>query len=322
MDVFAVWMMLAGAVTVLAVVIASLVVFFQSDEKGKPKKPLPPGSLGLPLIGQTFSYLGALRANTGEDWLHRWVTTYGPVSRLTLFGCPTAMLAGASGNKFIFSSAAVINKKPESMSRMIGRRTIRDVEGEDHRRVRAIMMQFLRPDACKRYVASFDGEVRRHLDEAWHGRETVAVMPSMKHLTFDLMCTVIFAFARDARGDAVRRALSTEFRQMVRGITAVPLNLPFTSFSKCLAASRRGRRLVAGIIRERRVKLDRRQSSPTDDVVTHMIAQGLPDEEIIDNVMLLMIAAHDTSAGLLTFLIRHLDANRDAYEKVVQGKYI
>ncbi|GJN36630.1 hypothetical protein PR202_gb25509 [Eleusine coracana subsp. coracana] len=313
--------MLAAAVTIVAVVVASLLMVLpagRAREKTKPRKPVPPGSFGLPFIGQTFRFLRALRTNTGEEWLHRQTSTYGPVSRLSLFGCPTAMLAGASGNKFIFASSAVINKKPESMARMIGRRTIRDVEREDHRRIRAIMVQFLRPDACKRYVASFDDEVQRHLDAEWHGRGIVAVMPSMKDLTFDLMCTVIFALGRDGGGNAFRKELSMEFRQMVKGITAVPLNLPFTSFSKCLAASQRGRRMVSGVIQERRAKLEQAQSSPTDDVITQMIAEGLPEEEIIDNVMLLMIAAHDTSASLLTFLIRHLDANRDAYDKVVQ----
>ncbi|GJN09633.1 hypothetical protein PR202_ga27656 [Eleusine coracana subsp. coracana] len=313
--------MSAASVTIVAVVVASLLMVLPAGcarEKTKPRKPVPPGSFGLPFIGQTFRFLRALRTNTGEEWLHQQASTYGPVSRLSLFGCPTAMLAGASGNKFIFASSAVINKKPESMARMIGRRTIRDVEGEDHRRVRAIMMQFLRPDACKRYVASIDDEVQRHLDAEWHGRGTVAVMSSMKDLTFDLMCTVIFTLGRDGEGNAFRQELSTEFRQMVKGITAVPLNLPFTSFSKCLAASQRARRMVAGVIKERRAKLESGQSSPADDVITQMIAEGLPEEEIIDNVMLLMIAAHDTSASLLTFLIRHLDANRDAYDKVVQ----
>ena len=83
-----------------------------------------------------------------------------------------------------------------------------------------------------------------------------------------------------------------EFQQLVRGIWAVPVNLPFSTYSRCLAASRRGRHAVAGVIKERRAKLERGESSPFSDVVTLMLAEGLPDEEIIDNVMFLMVAAH------------------------------
>ncbi|CAD6338537.1 unnamed protein product [Miscanthus lutarioriparius] len=293
---------LAAAVAVVLAVVASVPVLLRilsasaGGKKTNPKAPLPPGSFGLPFIGQTLSLL------------------YGPVSRLRLFGCPTAFLVGTSANKFIFTSAGVTAKTPESFARMVGRRTIRDVVGDEHRRVRAMMVQFLRVDAVKRHVASMDGEVRRHLDAEWRGRGTVAVMPSMKSLTFDVMCTAIFGLGTGA----VRRELWTEFQELVRGIWAVPVSLPFSTYSRCLAASQRGRRAVAGVIQERRSKLERGESSPASDVVNLMLAEGLPDEEIIDNVMFLMVAAHDTTAALLAFLIRQLDADKDAYDKVVQ----
>ncbi|KAG2639766.1 cytochrome P450 716A1-like [Panicum virgatum] len=115
-----------------------------------------------------------------------------------------------------------------------------------------------------------------------------------------------------------RRELSAEFQQLVQGIWAVPLDLPFTRFRRCLAASWRGRRAVAGVIEERRAKLECGETLPADDIVTHMLSRGLPDEEITDNVMFLMVAVHDTTAALITFLLQHLNANKDAYAKVLE----
>uniref|UniRef100_A0A0E0M0Q2 Cytochrome P450 n=1 Tax=Oryza punctata TaxID=4537 RepID=A0A0E0M0Q2_ORYPU len=195
--------------------------------------------------------------------------------------------------------------------------------------VRAMMVRFLRLDAVKNYVSVMDDEVRRHLRAEWSGRRTVAVMPSMKSLTFDVMSTVLFGLERGG-GDhaAVRRELSAEFQQLVRGICAVPVNLPFTTFGKCLAANRSGRRTVARIVEERRRAMPRGEAgSPGSgagaggrDLVTHMLAEGMDEEKIIDNVVFLMVAAHDTTAILLTFLLRHLDGNRAAYERVVAGQ--
>ncbi|WVZ78812.1 hypothetical protein U9M48_026462 [Paspalum notatum var. saurae] len=309
--------MLAAAVAVLAVVtsLPVLLRLLSARGGGEKKTPPPPGPFRLPFVGHTLSLVRALHANTADDWLRRCVAAYGPVSRLSLFGSPTAFLSGTSANKFIFGSAAVTAKNPESLARMIGRRTIREVVGDEHRRVRAMMVQFLRTDVVKRYVATMDDEVRRHLDADWRGRGTVAVMTSTKALTFDVMCTVIFGLGRDA---TVRRELWTEFQQLVKGIFAVPVNLPFTTYSRCLAASERGRRAVAGVIQERRAKLERGERSPGDDVVTLMLAEGMPDDDIIDNVMFLIIAAHDTTAALLTFLIRQLDIDKDVFDKVVQ----
>ncbi|KAL6647620.1 hypothetical protein ACP70R_015057 [Stipagrostis hirtigluma subsp. patula] len=323
MDAAASTTTLAAAVAILAVaVVASLPVLRRllsasaaGDKKKKQSPPLPPGPFGAPVVGHTLGFLRALRANTAEDWIRRWTAAYGPVSRLSLFGCPTVFLTGPAGNKFLFTSAAVTPKNHEAFARMVGRRSIREVTGDEHRRVRAVMMHFLRVDAVKRYVAGMDGEVRRHLDAEWRGQAAVAVMPSMESLTFDIMCTSLFGLGRDAA--QLRRELSENFHQLVKGNWAIPVNLPFTTFGRCLAASRRARRIVAGVIRERRAKLEGGESSPTDDVITHMLAEGLPDEEVIDNVMFLMVAAHDTSAALLTFLIRHLDADKDAYARVL-----
>ncbi|TVU25922.1 hypothetical protein EJB05_28443, partial [Eragrostis curvula] len=311
---------MAAALAILAAFVASIPVLYRLLFAGagdKPRsKPLPPGSFGLPVVGQTLSLLRALRANTAEDWLRRRAAAYSPVSRLSFFRRPTAFLVGPAGNKFLFTSAALTTANSEAFSRMVGRRTVRDVAGEDHARVRAMMLQFLRPDALRRHVGAMDAEVRRHLDARWRGRSAVAVMPSMKALTFDVMSTVLFGLGdSDA---AARRELSAEFQQLARGIWTVPLDLPFSTFRRCLAASRRGRRAVAAVIEERRAKLERGERSPADDVITHMLAGGLPDEEITDNVIFLMIAAHDTTAALITFLLRHLDANRDAYAKVLQ----
>jgi cytochrome P450 len=267
-------------------------------------------------VGQTLGLLDALRANTAEAWLRRQVSKYGPVSRLSLFGCPTAFVVGPSANKFLFSSSALTAMSNRSFNSMVGWRNIRELAGADHRRVRAMMVQFLKLEVVRGYVASMDDEVRHHLRTHWSGRATVSVMPSMKSLTFDIMCTVIFGLGREDHA-AVRRELLAGFEPLVRGIWPIPVNLPFTTFGKCLAASQRGRRAVAGILKEKRAKLERGESSPSDDLMTRMLSEVTAEEEIIDNVMFVMVAAHDTSATLLTFLMRHLDANRDAYARVV-----
>jgi cytochrome P450 len=302
--------MLVALLTILAAAAAAAV----ASSSLRRRKNQPPGSLGLPVVGHTLALLRALRSNAAEDWLRRRAAAYGPVSTISLFGRPTAFLAGASCNKLLFSSDKLAAMSSASFLRMVGRRNIREVAGDDHRRVRAMMARFLRLDAVKNYVSVMDDEVRRHLRAEWGGRAAVAVMPSMKSLTFDVMCTVLFGLERRGDHAAVRRELSSEFQQLVRGIWAVPVNLPFTTFGKCLAASRRGRRAVARIVEERRRAMPR--GGGGGDLVTHMLAEGMDEEEIIDNVVFLMVAAHDTTAVLLTFLLRHLDGNRAAYERV------
>ncbi|KAM0859924.1 hypothetical protein ACQ4PT_046880 [Festuca glaucescens] len=141
------------------------------------KQKLPPGPFGLPVLGQTLGLLGALRANTGEAWLRRQASAYGPVSKLSLFGSPTAFLVGPSANKFLFASTALTTMSTRSFNSMVGWRNIRELSGADHRRVRAMMVQFLKLEVVRGYVASMDDEVRHHLRTHWSGRDGATPSP-------------------------------------------------------------------------------------------------------------------------------------------------
>src|SRR6185312_1793262 len=92
------------SLVVAAVAVALSLVFLVVAARAsrKPGKlPLPPGSMGLPVIGQSLGFLRALRSNTAEQWIQERVERYGPVSKLRLFGTRTVMLTGPAANKFV-----------------------------------------------------------------------------------------------------------------------------------------------------------------------------------------------------------------------------
>lgn len=111
--------------------------------------------MGLPLIGQSLTFLRKKRSNTAEIWLAERAKKYGPISKLSLFGKPTVFIPGQAANKLIFSSDShtIINQQVESINMIIGERNISNLNGEDHRRVRGVLASFLRPECLKMYVA-------------------------------------------------------------------------------------------------------------------------------------------------------------------------
>ncbi|VAH51485.1 unnamed protein product [Triticum turgidum subsp. durum] len=290
------------AIVVALVLLTASSVAIHLLARAKKARPanLPPGSLGLPFIGQS---LGLLRAMRGDG------------------GTPTVLLAGPAANKFMFFSGALSTRQPRSVQRILGENSILDLHGADHRRVRGALLEFLRPDMLKAYVGRIDGEVRRHLEENWAGRATVTVLPLMKRLTFDIISALLFGLERGA----VRDALAGDFVRMIEGMWAVPVNLPFTAFSRSLKASDRARRVLQEITREKKKASQvvehgngNGKASRSSDLITCLLSltdghgeRLLTDEEIVDNAMVALIAGHDTSSILMTFMVRHL-ANDDA----------
>ncbi|KAK3188348.1 hypothetical protein Dsin_027909 [Dipteronia sinensis] len=85
----------------------------------KTSKKLPPGSLGLPIIGQSLSFLHALQTDTAEKWFQDRIRRYGPVSKLSLFGSPTVFLHGQAANKLVYTydGNTLANQQPPSIRR-------------------------------------------------------------------------------------------------------------------------------------------------------------------------------------------------------------
>ena len=154
-------------------------IFFLLTKGRRSSKRLPPGSLGIPLIGQSLSLLGARRANTAEKWLQQRITKYGPISKLSLFGNPKVFISGQAANKFVFTSTDKLSSQQNQSSRKIlGEQNIFELSPEDHKRVRGAIVSFLRPESLKQYVGKMDG-VKKHLEMHWQGKQQVKVRTNM-----------------------------------------------------------------------------------------------------------------------------------------------
>ncbi|KAM0846649.1 hypothetical protein ACQ4PT_055508 [Festuca glaucescens] len=161
--------------------------------------------------------------------------------------------------------------------------------------------------------------MRRHLEENWSGgRTTVTVLPLMKRLTFDIFCVLFFGLETGA----VRDALSDELVRMFDGMLAIPVNLPFTAFGRSLRAGRRCRWLLHGITREKKAKLG---ASPNNDLISQLLSitddhgeQLLTNEEIVDSSVGTLIAGHDTTSTLMTFMVRQLANDPATLSAMVQ----
>lgn len=153
--------------------------------------------------------------------------------------------------------------------------------------------------------------------------DDMQVHPLMKGLTFDLICSLILGLERGK----IRQALLDDFTEMLSGMWAVPINLPFTKFGKSLKARRRAAQSISGMIHQKKTLLEQGKCSPDEDLITCLLSLGsdgnsepLTEEEIVDNTVLVMLGGHDTSSTLLTFMIRHLANDPTNYALVLRGK--
>ncbi|XP_076896604.1 taxadiene 5-alpha hydroxylase-like [Bidens hawaiensis] len=300
-------------------------VFVLFQRKKYHDQRLPPGSLGLPVIGQSLSLLRALKADKVEKWFHERIKSHGPVWKASIFGYPTVVLYGPTANKFIYTCDGnlLASTQPPSLSRVFGSKNIFELSGNDHKRVRAAIVSFLKIEVLKQYVAKVDDEIQHHLQTHWHGKYVVQVQPLIKTLTFNIICSLLFGIERGPK----REKMLPLFQDMIEGVLSVPVNLPFTKYNRAILARKKLVPMLIKLIQEKReaLKEQKQQDDPRTDLITSLLSirdddgsNVMSEDEIIDNIIILMVAGFDTTAVLLTFFVKLLASNESIYSTIVQ----
>jgi len=110
--------------------------------------------LGLPIIGQSLSFLSAMRKKHSRRMASGRVRKYGPISKMSLLGTPTVFLHGPAANKFFYTrdSNILAKQQPSSVRRVCGEKNILELSGHEHERVRGALLSFLKPEVLQQYI--------------------------------------------------------------------------------------------------------------------------------------------------------------------------
>ncbi|KAK9209671.1 hypothetical protein WN944_002039 [Citrus x changshan-huyou] len=123
-----------------------------------------------------------------------------------------------AANKLVFSSDSnsISNQQTQAITLILGDRSLLNLTGQDHKRVRDALLSFLKPESLKKYVGKIDGEIRQHIEFHWQGKEQVTVLPLMKILTFNIICSFLFGLERGTQRDQFLGGL----QDMIKGTWA------------------------------------------------------------------------------------------------------
>lgn len=282
---------------------------------------IPPGTFGWPLIGETLEFLGCQRRGRPQDFCDRRTQKYGNVFTTSLVGHPTVVLCSPQGNRFLFANEnkLVVNSWPASVGNLF-RSSLITAVGDDAKRLRRILMTFLRPEALQKFVGRVDSMTKDHLAEYWIGKNEVRALPLLKRYTFSLACD-LFATINNREEQA---RFWRHFMVFVKGVMQVPIDLPGTRYNKARRAANAIRQQLGSLLNERKDALAMGKASPEQDLLSFLLSnvdeQGssLTDNEIQDNILLLLYAGHDTSSSTLTVLLKFLAENPQCYGGVLR----
>lgn len=183
------------------------------------------------------------------------------------------------------------------------------------------MWNFLKPECLQNYVKQMDELVNSALLRETKENETIGFAVFLKRLSFDMACTILLGI----QDEHIVDALFEDFGVAFKAFHSLPINFPGTTFWRGLRARARIVDRILPIITKRREQLSKGTLSPTNDLLSCLLAlrdennEPLSDDAVTDNFVFSIIASHDTSATLMTLMVWKLAKDPDIYKKILEG---
>jgi len=247
--------------------------------------------------------------------LQRLHAQHGPVVQINLGVLRYVHLAGPEANRFVLLDRDRLFSARKPWMLIMGRifpngLLLRD--GDDHKRHRKIMREAFTRPALRQYGERM-GPLIAHGLAAWErGPRPLHAFRAYKELTLDLAARI---FVGVELGPETTR-MNGVFEDLVAAsMSKLRLPIPGLEFQRGLA----GRRFMKRYFGE---MLAARRAGGADDMFSRLCraesedGARLSDPDIIDHMVFLMMAAHDTTTSTLTSMTYELAKHPDWQERV------
>lgn len=256
--------------------------------------PLPPGKFGLPLVGETLSFL------RDRDFNDKRNQKYGLVYKTNIFGQRTIMMSGSEANRFLFThdNSYFTATFPRSTRILLGPQSLSNQNGNVHTSRRRLMAQAFLPKAIAGYLPGMEQLTHRYLKH-WETLGEMTWYPELRTYMFDLASTLLIGTETGSE----TAYLSQVFQTWCDGLFSIPINLPWTKFGKALRCRKLLLEKIEEIVHRRQQETESR-----NDALGLLLAatdeegNGLTLDEIKDQVLLLLFAGHETQSSSLSSL--------------------
>ncbi len=239
---------------------------------------------------------------------------HGPVVRQGAGPMRMVNLAGPDAARMLLLDREGIFSAKRSWDLIMGRiftggLLLRD--GDDHRMHRRLLREAFRTPALESYLERMNPMLDDML-RGWDGDDAFLAFPRLKALTLDIACRVFLGMEL---GEDTRRLNEAFEATVAASMSVLRLPIPGLEFDRGL----RGRRFMIEQFEQWIPERRRQRGEDFFSRFCHAVGDDgrpLEDQEIIDHLIFLMMAAHDTTTSTLTSLLYELAAQPEWQERV------
>ncbi|WP_344734377.1 cytochrome P450 [Nocardioides fonticola] len=279
-----------------------------------PSRPLAevlPQDRGKPVLGRALEYAKDPLAMFQRQWDH-----YGPVSPILMLGQRWVFLLGPEACEAALTNRDKAFVNGPAWTEVIGpffQRGLMLLDFEEHHMHRRIMQQAFTRDRLEGYVERMHPAIEQGL-RRWRPLPRFEAYPALKTLTLDIAAEIFMGGAEHTPPSEMA-AINKAFIDCVQSAAAiVRYPLPGTRWKRAI----KGRRVLEDFLRS---YLPDRRATETSDMLSQLChietedGERFTDDDVINHMVFLMMAAHDTSTITVSTMLELLGKHPEWQER-------
>ncbi|ELU07122.1 hypothetical protein CAPTEDRAFT_150007 [Capitella teleta] len=273
--------------------------------------PLPPGTMGFPLVGETLEFL-----RKGSEFFRERTKSYGCIYKTHILGQRTIRVSGAANVAKILKGEGelVASQWPPSAKFILGSGALAHSKGEKHAWRRMMIAKAFTPDAVATYIPAIQETIRDYIGQ-WCRSGHIHGYPEARSLTFTVAARMLLGFNVH---DKQKHQMLILFEDMLATLFSMPVPIPGIGLYKGLKARRRIMQEIGQCIQKRQ----KPSEAPGDDALSkilHAIAEdghdALSTVEMQDSALEMLFAGHLPTSSAACSVLGLIASNPTVYDK-------
>ncbi|KAE8055576.1 hypothetical protein FH972_012406 [Carpinus fangiana] len=302
---------------------------------GKTKYPLPPGDMGYGRTGIYKTYMfGSPSVIVCIPETCRMVLTDDERFKL---GYPkaTTILTGKDGPTFQSKQAnapsifKISHKKSlfefsrvlKLLFKVAGKRSFHGISNAEHKRLRKLTTSPINGHkALAGYIDLIEGIVINSLEEWANMEQPIELLTELRKAAFKVITNIFIS----THSESVSSSVENLYGDLNAGIKSQAINLPGFAFHRALKARKKLVKVFQAILDKKRamnIKANSVQTEVKKDMMDLLLGvknedgRQLEDEDIIDLLIVFMLAGHESSAHGALWAVIYLSQNPELFRK-------
>jgi cytochrome P450 len=250
---------------------------------------LPPGRMGLPLVGETLSFV-----RDPYRFLEERQRRYGNVFKSNVVGRRVVYLAGTEGAESFYDPENIGREDahPFLMVDMFGGTNFEMYDGPRHLALKTIALGAFDHEAIAVYLPDMQDLIESTLERLARVGEFSAVA-ELRRLAIETICRNVMGLAPGAQTEAMTRDYGT----LLAGLAStIPVRVPGTTYGRAMAARDRLLARIRGAVEERRAR-------PRSDGLSRILTDRAADGRTYTDDEAVLEAHHIVVAGFVVYAL-------------------